>query len=199
MKINNDFKRLLRWFAIFAIMGLIIANWGKICLFTDYRFLQAKIFELAQAKGLIAKAQESGPNLVKIPEIGLKAPLVSAKSAEPRDIENDLKRGVVLYPNSVLPGEKGAVVLLGHSAPNAWPKANNFYWVFSQLNNLEKGNKLSLDFNNTQYFYTVISKKILNKGEALPQFNPKEQKLVLISCWPPGKNSQRIIIEATLR
>lgn len=196
---KNNFKILLKWFCVLAILCLGVANYSRVCLFTDYRFLSGKLYGFALAKGLIEENKNIGSEqgTIKITEIGLKAPLVLPKSPNLKDIEKALKQGAVLYPNSALPGKKGVSVILGHSAPANWPKAGNYDWIFSQLNNLEKGDDFSLFFNDQQYFYKVVSKEIINKGQNLPLNDDND--LVLISCWPPGRNQKRIAVSAMLR
>ena len=180
-------KVLFKWF-LYIFLGLIgIFNWEYICLYTDYRFLRGHI---AQAREITSKY------IIKIPEINLISPIVFAENA---DMKKALEKGVLHYPGSALPGEDGVITFLGHSAPHNWPKNDNYYWVFSELNNLKKGDHFSLYFNQDQYFYKVVSKYFLNKGQETPVFENKKQTLILISCWPPGKNSERIVIEATLR
>lgn len=182
---EKEKKVLIKWFFYLFILGLLICNFQKIVLFTDYRVLK---YVLAEDEEVILEG-----SILNIPEIGLRAPLVFVKEGE--EIEQALKRGVVHYPGSSLPGD-GTSILLGHSAPRGWPKKNNFLWVFSELNSLNEGDKFTLLFNDNKYFYKITEKYFLEKGKNLADF---ETDLILISCWPPGKNSQRIVLEAKLR
>ena len=136
-------------------------------------------------------------NGINIPEINIKAPLIFPENDN--DLTDDLNHGVVHFPESDLPGEKGVVILLGHSAPAGWPKIK-YDWVFSRLNQLESGDKIYVVFDRCRYAYGVEGKSVLNKGEDIPSrlTEGKESGLILISCWPPGKDYKRIAVEAEL-
>ena len=109
----------------------------------------------------------------------------------------DLNAGVVYYPGSVYPGQIGQIVILGHSAPAGWPKIKHD-WVFSDLNNLSAGDIILIDLNNKQYKYIVKQKTIIGKGADIPEYGFTKNVLTLVSCWPPGKDYQRIAVQAEL-
>jgi LPXTG-site transpeptidase (sortase) family protein len=108
-----------------------------------------------------------------------------------------LDTGVVLYPDSVVPGDNGQTIILGHSAPVGWPKIK-YDWVFSRLNELAEGDEIIVYFNNRKYTYIVSRKVFLERGEEISQegLTNDENMLVLVSCWPPGKDLRRIAVEA---
>ena len=134
---------------------------------------------------------------VLIPKINIEAPLVFPESQDEKVLSKALDSGVVYYPLSSLPWQEGQIVLLGHSAPAGWPKIK-YDWVFSDLNELELDDEIYLFFENCQYLYKVIGKSFLEKGEELPENLPDSQSLLLISCWPPGKDIRRIAIHASI-
>jgi LPXTG-site transpeptidase (sortase) family protein len=85
---------------------------------------------------------------------------------------------------------------LGHSAPAGWPKIK-YDWVFSRLNELSDGDEIFVYFENKKYTYQFSKKIFLEKGEELPSLlTNSENILVLISCWPPGKDLRRIAVVA---
>jgi len=130
---------------------------------------------------------------IEIPKIKISAPLIIVGKEE--EVKKALDRGVVLWPGSALPGEKGQTIILGHSAPPNWPKIK-YDWVFSNLDLLEKGDEILIYFRNKKYVYRVDDKFFLNRGQELPKTDPEKSVLFLISCWPPGKDFRRIAIEA---
>jgi len=133
---------------------------------------------------------------VEIPKIEVKAPLVLVESSENEDFLKALDRGVVLHPQSVLPGEKGKILILGHSAPSGYPQIN-YDWVFSRLNELEPGDQIYINFQKRRYSYNVSQKIFLEKGEEIPKnLTNSLSMLYLISCWPPGRDIERIAIKA---
>jgi LPXTG-site transpeptidase (sortase) family protein len=107
-----------------------------------------------------------------------------------------LNKGVVLYPQSTLPGESGQTIILGHSAPANWPKIK-YDWIFSRISDLEENDEIFLYFNQRKFSYYVKQKIFLEKGEELPGgLTGFKNTLILISCWPPGKDLRRIAVVA---
>ena len=136
---------------------------------------------------------------IAIPKIGIEAPLILVENTEMEELSEGLKKGVVFYPGSSLPGEKGETMILGHSAPPGWPKIR-YDWVFSELNKLEEEDEVYVFYKNCRYVYKISEKFFLNKGEELPppDLTKSESMLLLISCWPPGRNLKRIAVRAEL-
>jgi LPXTG-site transpeptidase (sortase) family protein len=88
---------------------------------------------------------------------------------------------------------------LGHSAPPNWPKIK-YDWVFSDLDALSPGDKIIVYIDYKEYTFTVKQKNILKRGEDITPLNLVQEGnyLALVSCWPPGKDLQRINIQATI-
>lgn len=138
-------------------------------------------------------------NTLEVPKISISVPIVFATSADKASLANDLDLGVVYYPGSVYPGQTGQIVILGHSAPTGWPQIKHD-WVFTDLDKLTPGDTILIDLNNKQYTYIVKQKTIIKRGADVPENNldPNNNVLTLISCWPPGKDYQRITVQAEL-
>ena len=136
---------------------------------------------------------------MEIPKISISVPIVFSNSTDKAALKKDLDKGVVYYPGSVYPGQAGQIVVLGHSAPPGWPKIK-YDWVFNDLDKLVPGDIILVDLNNKQYTFIVKQKKIIDKGADIPQdgFSAGGNVLTLITCWPPGKDYKRMIIQAEL-
>lgn len=138
-------------------------------------------------------------NIIEIPKISIEAPIIFSSNPERSELVKDLDKGAVFYPGSVYPGQAGQMIVLGHSAPLGWPKIKHD-WVFSDLEELSAGDKIMIHLNNRQYTYIVTKKTIIQRGADIPR-NPdlaSKNVLTLISCWPPGKDYQRIAVDAEL-
>ena len=131
-----------------------------------------------------------------IPKIGVAAPVYFVDSSNPDDFLEPLEKGVAHYP-SAIPGQKGTAVLLGHSAPPGW-LGSYFDGVFSDLTKLEQGDTLSVSVNGVVHQYRVAGKTILHRGEDIPSelMESEVSRVVLLSCWPPGIDNKRIMIQA---
>lgn len=137
------------------------------------------------------------PDTISIPKLKLQVPLVLAESAGPKEIEKLLEKGAVLYPSFSSAQER--MVILGHSAPLHWPR-RNYNWIFSDLGNLSRGDEIFLFSGEEQQRYIVRTKKVLSRGENLPPASGDNllPELVLLSCWPPGKDYKRIAVFAEI-
>lgn len=222
-KINRKQKSLIKiYIALFIVMFFVI-NWDTVSWVFNYRVMSGLIggfFSpypesalLASATGIALEPQLPSPapeikkaypyspkaNSIEITTIDIEAPIVIGQTTDIKTITKDLDRGVVYYPGSVLPGENGHIILLGHSAPPNWPKIK-YDWVFSKVNDLNPGDEVSVHFNNTKYTYRVTEKAIIQPGDnVVPKgLTGKNNILTIISCWPPGKDYKRIAVQAEL-
>jgi LPXTG-site transpeptidase (sortase) family protein len=200
-------KILVKYFLIFFLISFLIFNWQKISwIFHPGYVLRAVsfyLFEKGKIEKLLPKEEKKKEqkeeeiyekeDSIEIPKIKISAPLIVVGKEE--EVKKALDRGVVLWPTSALPGEKGKTIILGHSAPPHWPKIK-YDWVFSNLNSLERGDEILIYFRNKKYVYRVENKIFLNRGQELPKTDNEKSVLFLISCWPPGKDFRRIAIEA---
>jgi sortase A len=142
-------------------------------------------------------ATVSEENLVIIPKINLEVPVVyNLESAKEDVLQNGLENGVVHYPSSPVPGEKGNVVVVGHSSNNIF-NAGKYKFAFALLSYLENGDTVIMQYNKKRYIYKVYDKFIVKPSE-VSVLGPtdKSSALTLITCDPPGRNTNRLIIRA---
>jgi len=194
-------KEVLKFLGFFLILYLIVF----VVLNITGWLVRPKKIEPPLVEFTTEESQEKSkciflekPDSISIPKIGIEAPLVFPEKLEEKDFKRFLDQGVVHYPASSLPGKEGETIFLGHSAPPGWPKIK-YDWVFSDLNKLEAGDEIFIFLKNCQYTYKVSEKYFLEKGEELPTpLTNSKNVLILISCWPPGKDLRRIGIRASL-
>lgn len=216
-------KEIIKVFLFLFALSFLIINWNNVSWVFNYRVTGALIYDFfnpyqigniatsadsrLSEKNLNFIAILSGQNAafsqkngsIEIPKIGISAPLIISEDDSEKTISEKLNNGAVYYPGTALPGENGQTVILGHSAPPGWPKIK-YDWVFSDINDLDIGDEIEVNFNNKKYIYRVIGQKIIEKGQEIQAdgLNGKNNVLTLISCWPPGKNYKRIAVQAEL-
>jgi LPXTG-site transpeptidase (sortase) family protein len=134
-------------------------------------------------------------NTITIPKIGVFAPIVTAQTANAAKLHTLLDSGAVFYPGSADFGAKGQTILLGHSAPANWPKIKHDT-LFSRLNELKSGESIEVTYGGRTYEYTVLATKIFPKGTDAGFAPYAGNSLVLVTCWPPGRDRQRIAVMA---
>lgn len=128
--------------------------------------------------------------------MGLTAPIIFSAAKTDNELDNDLNKGVIIYPGSVMPGENGELFLTGHSSVYPWNKTQ-YGKVFAALDKLEKGDIVTVNYNNKQYNYVIKSKHIsLPKDVALQ--SASKPTLTLMTCWPIGTSLKRLIVEGEL-
>lgn len=191
-------------FLFLFLFGFFLLNWEEIGWVFNFRALKRTGEEIVGQLPPFSKGEPQyeyieGDNQIEIPRLELQAPIISLVEKDKESLEEALDRGVIHYPGSALPGEEGIVILMGHSAPPGWPDIK-YDRVFSEIIGLEEGDKIMVSFNHFLYPYQVIEKHIFSQEEEenfLAQ--EKGQKwLVLSTCYPPGKNLQRLVVVAIL-
>lgn len=192
----EEIKRLGKYFVLVFLASFLIINWQEILIISNYKVISHKISQEVNASVEAGKTGEMGENRIEIPKIGITAPIVLAEDENQQGFEKALEGGVLLYPSSV-PGEEGETIILGHSAPPGWPDIK-YENIFSNLSQLNKGDEIYIYFGGHEYFYRVRAKLFLDKGEEIPGLTNSQSELTLLSCWPPGKDRQRIVIKAGL-
>lgn len=220
--------KLAKFTAILYVASFLIFNWNQISWIFNYREVSNLIEDFfnpypsidamamneyfypnSSKNNTTVKTAEALPeiktvytdkqNTLEISKINISAPIIFSQSTDKESLMKDLDKGVIYYPGSVYPGESGQIIILGHSAPAGWPKTK-YEWVFSELNSLIEGDKILIDLNNKQYTYIVKKKTIIARGAEVPAYQSlnSDSVLTLISCWPPGKDYQRIAVQAEL-
>jgi LPXTG-site transpeptidase (sortase) family protein len=210
-------KKLLKPFLLLFLINFLIINWNDVSWVFNYRVISgitSRFFErvnnqissignkisnkINSLSQLININYSNKENSLEIPKIGVSAPLIIVEDLNEKDLNEKLDRGVVLFSNSTSPDQAGQMIIFGHSAPPNWPKIK-YDWVFSRLNELEEEDEINFYFNNQKYTYYVKNKIFLERGEEIPNNSTNsENTLLLISCWPPGNSSKRIVVEAAL-
>lgn len=213
---NKNQKIVLKAFIAIYLISFAVINWTDLSWIFNYRVTSSLLYGFfnpyqdIEASTTVSnnysqntqnteqKAEypySAKVNTIEIPAIGISAPIVLSQSTNIQSLTNDLNKGVVYYPGSVLPGQDGQIIILGHSAPENWPKIK-YDWVFSDLENLSSGDQVKIIMNHKEYTYKYIEKKIIEKGSDPEPTTLSSSKnvLVLVSCWPPGKNLKRIAV-----
>lgn len=221
-------KKILKVALMLYFASFLVINWNDVSWLFNYKEVSGLVSDFFNPYPTVdastmnayfypnhssssAKATEGQANIVEtsytdkqntleVPKISLSVPIIFSTSADKTAITKDLDAGVVYYPGSVYPGQIGQIVILGHSAPPGWPTIKHD-WVFTDLEKLEPGDAILIDLNNKQYTYIVRQKTIIQRGAEVPvdNFNADKSVLTLISCWPPGKDYQRITVQAILQ
>lgn len=219
---KKQIKKILKVAVLIYLASFLIMNWNDVSWVFNYKEVSGLVSDFfnpypsidastidayfypnnsqnnTQAIKNIKTNYTDKQNTLEIPKISISAPIIFSTSTDKTSLVKDLDLGVVYYPGSVYPGQIGQIVILGHSAPLGWPKIKHD-WVFTDLDKLSPGDTILIDLNSKQYTYIVKQKTIIKRGADVPEDGSVANNiLILISCWPPGKDYQRIVVQAEL-
>ncbi len=139
------------------------------------------------------------PKLI-IPKINVEVPVVyGLQSLEDAPVQEALKGGVVNYPipgASSMPGQVGNTVMLGHSSNDIF-NSGKYKFIFVQLDKLQKGDTIYVNYKGKRYTYSVMNKKVV-KPEQVSSLAIKTDKplLTLVTCTPAGTALNRLLVTA---
>ncbi|MSU76056.1 sortase [Patescibacteria group bacterium] len=134
-------------------------------------------------------------NYVYIPKIGVAAPIVRPGSTDEATIDDALLKGVVHYPGTAEPGEKGNVFLTGHSSFYWWVPTK-FRNVFTLEPQLENNDEIIIYKNGVRYSYRVTSKFEVAPNEISVLAQTPDSRVTLSTCVPIGTSYKRMIVQA---
>jgi len=113
-----------------------------------------------------------------------------------KDYKQALSKGLVHAKDTALPDEGRMVYIFGHSTNYPW-FVQEVNALFYQIEKVEPGDKVKIEFNGRHYLYHVFDKKIVSAQELdFLKEKADEDILVLQSCYPPGTTWQRLLLFA---
>ncbi|MCA9375031.1 sortase [Candidatus Dojkabacteria bacterium] len=119
-----------------------------------------------------------------------------------QDIYNSvLKNGLAHFKGTALPGSGGNVFIYGHSAVDSYFSSHqtNPETIFTKLENIEIGDKVEIDKDGKRYEYVVRKKKIVEPDDfSILSHNSRKETLTLMTCFPQGVGTDRLIVTADL-
>lgn len=141
---------------------------------------------------------------IDIESIGIKGVKIAANvESEKEDVYNQyLKTGVAHFRGTPLPGDGGNSFIYGHSAVESFfnKHSNNPETIFSRLDGIDVGQKVTIKRDEKVLEYVVRSKKIVSPDDfsILHPVNDKET-VTMMTCWPLGIGTKRLIVVAERR
>jgi sortase A len=130
--------------------------------------------------------------LLSIPKLKISNAVVTVGSM-------DLKKSLIQYPQTALPGQLGNAVIFGHSVLPQFFNPKSYLTIFSTLYKLEQGDEILIDYDNVQYEY-IVDEMFEVKPTDLSVLEQRfdQKNLTLITCSPPGTYLRRLIIKTSL-
>jgi len=110
-----------------------------------------------------------------------------------------LKKSLIQYPQTALPGQLGNAVVFGHSVLPQFFNPKSYLTIFATLYKLEEGDEIYVKYGSIEYKY-VINKMFEVKPTDLSVLDQRfnQRSLTLITCSPPGTYLRRLVIQSVL-
>ena len=144
-------------------------------------------------------------NRLIVPKLGKSVPMVemSTENIEGENwadleeqIQDGLRKGVVHYPGTAVPGQTGNVFITGHSSYYPWDPGK-FKDVFALLGQLEIGDEFMVYYDQRKYVYKINEKFEVYPDNVEVLQQPSDKKIAtLMTCTPVGTTLRRLIIRA---
>lgn len=122
---------------------------------------------------------------IKLGSIGVDAPVVEGDDWEA------LKQGAGHHVGSANPGERGNCIISAHN--------DIFGEIFRDLPDVELGDEVFVHTASQVYRYVVTQKRIIEPTEVSVMYPSSSPVLTLISCYPYGIDTERIVVIGELR
>ena len=110
-----------------------------------------------------------------------------------------LKSGLAHFKGTPLPGDGGNAFIYGHSAvPSFFNRHQNLAeTIFSRLDGVDVGDEVVVNKEGSNIKYIVRSKKIVEPTDfSVLQSQGDKETVTLMTCWPLGIPSKRLIVMA---
>ena len=159
---------------------------------TDYTQLSNWFIDSPQNGKKLLSGNHSQSYLLAIPKLKIKDAIINIGSM-------DLKKSLIQYPQTALPGQLGNAVIFGHSVLPQFFNPKSYWTIFSTLFKLKQGDEILLNYDNIQYRYLVEEMFEVQPSD----LSVLEQRfdgryLTLITCTPPGTYLRRLIVRARI-
>lgn len=174
------------------VLGLLNAQWLGAQI--EYRMHSAKVAAAEPINGS-AIDPKTAPTIY-VSKIGLKAPVVfDEPSYNESKIQLALRRGTLHYGTTAVPGQKGNIVIIGHSSGQLWAPGN-YKFVFTLLDKVQVGDKIIIDYKGTRYIYQVRQTKVVQPNDFTVLTQTDTPTLSLVTCTPVGTSKYRLVVQA---
>lgn len=111
----------------------------------------------------------------------------------------DLKKSLIQYPQTALPGQLGNAVIFGHSVLPQFFNPKSYLTIFSTLYRLKQGDEIYVDYDNIKYKYLVEEMYEVKPTDlSILEQRFDGRYLTLITCSPPGTYLRRLVIKAKI-
>ena len=202
---------LLKLSKLFLCFGIVFT---AVFVYFNWSALNARLFYNENENFTFEKEQKNNTNpdeqnkkteeslekddRLMMKKINVSVPIISISSRQDKVLQEGLKRGAIIFPETSFPGKKGNCVIVGHSSNYPWRKGN-YDNVFVLLDKLRKGDEVEIFWKEKKFKYIIFEEAKIVKTGQMEILAPTEKSiLTLMTCWPIGTNYKRLIVKGKL-
>lgn len=135
------------------------------------------------------------PTRIRSSIIDLDLPVQDSTTRDIDELTEMLKDGPVRYVDSAKLGEKGNVLIFGHSSQ--LPVVHNqMYKAFNRVPELKEGDAITLEGGGKEFVYSVRTVKKVDANEGVIDLSKEGNRLTLVTCDTLTGKSARFVLEA---
>ncbi|MEK7565771.1 MAG: sortase [Patescibacteria group bacterium] len=111
----------------------------------------------------------------------------------------DLKKSLIGWADSALPGSFGTNIIFGHSALPQFYNPKNYTTIFSLLPTLAIGDPIYVNYDGVSYKYKVVEMRTVDPEDySILEQRFDDSYISLITCVPPGTYWKRLVVRAKI-
>jgi sortase A len=111
----------------------------------------------------------------------------------------DLKKSLIHYAGTALPGQYGNTIIFGHSSLPQFFGPKNYLAIFATLPTLKTNDIIFVNFDGIMYKYKVEKMVEVEPDDiSILEQRFDDSYLSLVTCVPPGTYLRRLVIRARL-
>jgi len=180
-------------FVLFTTTGAL----GALDLLPETTKVAEENGESLSASASLALRETEKPIRIEIPSLELEVAVANPTKTDVATLDAALLNGAVRYPTSAELGEKGNVIIFGHSSYLPVVR-NGAFKAFNGIEDLKEGDRILVTGSSRTYVYEVESVREADAEEDAIPLDVSGSKLTLATCDSFGTKSDRFIVVADL-
>lgn len=201
------------WYGV-GLLGFVLAGYGVLNynallrIYTPIEPVSAQTIATPAPTPVVLPGQTPAPavatpaplptipaNTVGISSLGISAPIFWDTEYNEKIMQDKLRNGVLHLGGTAKPGQKGVVVITGHSSNYPWIKGA-YNTIFAPLHKTKAGETIVINYDNQEYAYKITKTYKVSPTELSVLKGGGDGTLRLITCTPIGTSLRRLVVEA---
>ncbi|OGG58406.1 hypothetical protein A2765_05665 [Candidatus Kaiserbacteria bacterium RIFCSPHIGHO2_01_FULL_56_24] len=135
------------------------------------------------------------PTHLSIPAIDLDLTVSNPQTRDIAKLDEYLKDGPARFVDSAKLGEKGNVLIFGHSS-HLPVVHNQMYKAFNRVPDLKEGDTITVEGGGKAYSYRIIDVKSVNAEDGIIDLAKTGSRLTIVTCDTLTSKSARFVVDA---